>query len=173
MLSENGLNELAYRVMNQRTMPSYGWWITQGATTTWEEWNGNGSRNHPMFGGGISWFYRYLAGMNPDPLQPGYKHIIFKPYPADSITFAAYSNLTPYGTAAISWKKENGTLLTEITVPAGSTATVCLPALSENDVSESGKIISNSEFLSFTGFIGGYACYNVSSGKYNFKSVMK
>ena len=134
VLSENGLNELAYRVMNQRTMPSYGWWIDQGATTTWEEWNGDGSRNHPMFGGGISWFYRYLAGMNPDPEKPGYKHIIFRPMPPEDITFASYSNLTPYGTAAISWKKDKESMTMDVTVPVGSTATVWVPAQSENDV---------------------------------------
>jgi alpha-L-rhamnosidase len=173
VLSENGLNELAYKVMNQRTMPSYGWWITQGATTTWEEWNGNGSRNHPMFGGGISWFYRYLAGMNPDPDKPGYRHIFFKPYPADSIAFATYSNFTPYGPAGISWKKEQGALLTEITVPAGSTATVYLPATSENEVKESGKSITNSETLSFAGLKDGYACYKISSGRYSFKSILR
>ncbi len=173
VLTENGLNELAYRVMNQKTMPSYGWWITQGATTTWEEWNGDGSRNHPMFGGGISWFYRYLAGMNPDPEKPGYKHIFFRPYPADSIAFASYSNLTPYGTAAITWKKENGSLLTEVTVPAGSTATVCLPARSAKYVKEGGKRIGNSENLSFDHFKDGYVYFNVSSGKYSFKSILK
>jgi alpha-L-rhamnosidase len=173
VLTENGLNELAYRVMNQKTMPSYGWWITQGATTTWEEWNGDGSRNHPMFGGGISWFYRYLAGMNPDPEKPGYKHIVIKPYAADSITFASYSNLTPYGTAAITWKKVNGSLLTEVIVPPGSTATICLPGRREKEVKESGKSIRNSENLSFDHIKDGYAYINVSSGKYSFKSRIK
>jgi alpha-L-rhamnosidase len=136
-------------VMNQRTMPSYGWWIDQGATTTWEEWNGSGSRNHPMFGGGISWFYRYLAGMSPDPDRPGYKHIIFKPHPAGDIKFASYSNLTPYGTAGISWRKEKGELLTDITVPVGSTATICLP------------------------YGDGFSYHNVTSGTYSFKSKIR
>ena len=119
VLSENGMNEVAYKVMNQRTMPSYGWWIDQGATTTWEEWNGDNSRNHPMFGGGISWFYRYIAGMNPDPDKPGYKKIIFRPMPPKDMKSASYSNLTPYGTAGISWTKEDGHLTVEIVVPAG------------------------------------------------------
>jgi alpha-L-rhamnosidase len=173
VLSENGLNELAYRVMNQHTQPSYGWWIEQGATTTWEEWNGDGSRNHPMFGGGISWFYRYLAGMNPDPEKPGYKNIIFKPVPAPDISFASYSNFTPYGMAAISWSKKNGSMIIDITVPVGSTATVCVPALSENDVIENGKTINQSETISFLHMKDGYAVYNIAPGKYSFKSVLR
>jgi alpha-L-rhamnosidase len=39
VLSENGMHELAYKIMNQRTQPGYGWWIEQGATTTWEQWD--------------------------------------------------------------------------------------------------------------------------------------
>ena len=170
VLSENGMNEVAYKVMNQRTMPSYGWWIDQGATTTWEEWNGDNSRNHPMFGGGISWFYRYIAGMNPDPDKPGYKKIIFRPMPPKDMKSASYSNLTPYGTAGISWTKEDGHLTVEIVVPAGSTATLCLPGLSNDSVTESGNPVKNSELISFSGTNGNYLVYNVASGKYIFRS---
>ena len=105
VLSENGLHDLAFEAMNKKTQPGFGWWIEQGATTTWEQWSGEGSRNHPMFGGGIVWFYRVLAGMNTDPSQPGYRNIIFKPQPAGDVTFASYANETPYGVAAVNWKK--------------------------------------------------------------------
>ena len=172
VLTENGLNELAYRVMNQRTMPSYGWWIDQGATTTWEEWNGNGSRNHPMFGGGISWFYRYLAGMNPDPEKPGYRHIIFKPVPPKDITFATYSNLTPYGTASVDWKKNNGYFSMEVKVPVGCSATVWVPARAENEVTENGKRITAPGNIEFLYMKEGYAVYNISTGIYNFRSIL-
>ena len=105
VLSENGLHEMAYEAMNKKTQPSYGWWIEQGATTTWEQWNGDGSRNHPMFGGGIVWFYRVLAGMNVDPAQPGYRHIIVKPQPAGDLSFVSYANETPLGKASVRWKR--------------------------------------------------------------------
>jgi alpha-L-rhamnosidase len=173
VLAENGLNEQAYRVMNQRTQPSYGWWIDQGATTTWEEWNGNGSRNHPMFGGGISWFYRYLAGMNTVPDKPGYRNIVFKPEPAGDLRYALYSNLTPYGKAGISWRKDNGSMITDITVPVGSTATVWIPAYSENDVNENGKRIKKSKNISFLYMKEGYAVYTTTSGQYSFNSKLK
>jgi alpha-L-rhamnosidase len=173
VLTENGLNELAYRVMNQRTMPSYGWWISQGATTTWEEWNGNGSRNHPMFGGGISWFYRYLAGMNPDPENPGYRHIIFKPYIPKELSYAAYSNLTPLGNAGIKWKKEKNRLVVEITVPAGSSSTIYIPAASGSAVKESGHTVVNSDLLTFEGMQNGWAVYSTASGHYVFSTDLK
>ncbi len=77
-----------------------------GATTTWEEWNGNNSRNHPMFGGGFTWFYRKMAGLNSDQQEPGYKHIIIKPYPPKAINYASYSTRTPFGQAAVSWENK-------------------------------------------------------------------
>lgn len=172
VLAENGLNELAFKVMNQHTKPGYGWWIDQGATTTWEEWDGKGSRNHPMFGGGITWFYRKLAGMNIDPQRPGYRNIIFRPQPAGDIKYASYSNLTPYGTAAISWKKENDSFLMDITVPVGSSATVYVPASKAGEVTASGEKGTKPGDIVFKRLEDGYAVYTVSSGNYKFQSTL-
>ena len=173
VLTENGLNELAFKVMNQKTMPSYGWWISQGATTTWEEWNGDGSRNHPMFGGGISWFYRYLAGMNPDPSRPGYRKIIFRPVPPKDISSAAYSNETPYGHASVRWNKGNGIFAMDISVPPGSEGEVWVPSAPGTEVTESGNRIDGSAEVILTGIQKGYAVYSVKSGNYSFRSRIK
>ncbi|MFO7922730.1 MAG: family 78 glycoside hydrolase catalytic domain [Bacteroidales bacterium] len=170
VLSANGLHELAYEAMNKRTFPGYGWWIEQGATTTWEKWDGTNSRNHPMFGGGIVWFYRVLAGMKADPERPGYRNIVFRPQPVEEITFASYSNLTPYGTAAIKWKKEGATFHMDITVPVGSTATVYIPAKENGRITESGESLGDSENIRFRGMEGEYAVLNINSGIYQFES---
>src|SRR5690606_35650586 len=165
VLSENGLHDLAFAAMNKTTEPSYGWWIEQGATTSWEHWDGKGSRNHPMFGGGIVWFYRALAGMNVDPERPGYRHIIFKPQPAGDVTFTSYSNETPYGTAGIRWEKSGDGFNVNVEVPVGSTATVYVPASKAGDVKEGGKKIDNAT-VRFERMEDGYAVNNVGSGVY-------
>ena len=170
VLSENGLHDLAFEAMNKKTQPGFGWWIEQGATTSWEQWNGEGSRNHPMFGGGIVWFYRVLAGMNTDPSQPGYRNIIFKPQPAGDVTFASYSNETVYGPATVNWKKNANAFKLDIEVPVGSTATVYVPASKAEDVTESGKKIKNDNVMRFEKMENGYAIFNVASGKYSFDS---
>lgn len=172
VLSENGLHDLAFEAMNKKTQPSYGWWIDQGATTTWEAWNGDGSRNHPMFGGGIVWFYRVLAGMNVDPEKPGYQNIIFKPQPAGDVTFASYSNETPNGNAAVSWEKNVGSFKLEIKVPVGSTATVYVPASNAENVTENGKKIKDKSVISFQRMESEYAIYTVGSGDYSFNSKL-
>lgn len=170
VLAENGLNELAFEAMNKKTQPSYGWWIKQGATTTWERWEGGGSRNHPMFGGGLVWFYRVLAGMQTDPAQPGYKNIIFKPQPAGDVTYASYSNETPFGTASVRWEKNNDLFRMDIKVPVGTSATVYVPASDQNKVTESSKKISDENGVIFQKMENGYAVYNIVSGNYSFNS---
>ncbi len=172
VLAENGMQDLAFEAMNKKTQPSYGWWIEQGATTTWEQWDGSGSRNHPMFGGGIVWFYRELAGMNIDPSQPGYRNIIFKPQPAGDITFVKYSNETTNGMASISWKKNAGAFKLDIEVPVGSTATVYVPTLNAKNVTESGKEIKAESDVRFQKMENGYAVFTVYSGKYSFDSQL-
>ncbi|MDP4185756.1 MAG: family 78 glycoside hydrolase catalytic domain, partial [Bacteroidota bacterium] len=170
VLAENGLNDLAYEAMNKRDFPSFGHWIEQGATTTWEEWGGNNSHNHPMFGGSLTWFYRKLAGLNADPNQPGYRHIIFRPQPVDSIASASYSNMTPYGLASIDWTKKDGKFSMKVAVPIGSTATVYVPVVLGTDIKESGKKINEVKDISSLGISNGYAVYKVNSGKYQFEA---
>ncbi|MDO5569898.1 MAG: family 78 glycoside hydrolase catalytic domain [Bacteroidales bacterium] len=126
-LAKNGLVEEAYQALNKRDFPSFGYWISQGATTTWEQWDGGNSRNHPMFGGSLNYLYRDIAGMNADPSNPGYKHIIFKPQPPKELTYAKYSKITPYGKAGIDWKKEDNQMEITVTIPVGTTASLYLP----------------------------------------------
>ena len=125
--------------MNKTTYPSYGHWLELGATTTRERWGQGGSHNHPMFGGGLVWLYRQLAGMQADPQNPGYRHIIFRPQPVADMEYVNYLNRTPLGEAGIAWRKGTGRFSAEITVPVGSTATVYLPAGSRKAVRESGR----------------------------------
>ncbi len=170
VLAENGMQDLAYEAMNKKDEPGYGHWIELGSTTTREQWNEEGSHNHPMFGGGINWFYRKLAGMDTDPKKPGYRHIIFRPQPVGEIKFVTYSNQTPFGEAGISWKKENERFVMDVTVPVGSYASVYVPAKKAEDVKESGLAIEKSKGVKFEKMEDAYAIFTVESGKYNFEA---
>lgn len=129
VLAQNGMNDLAYEIMNQKDFPSFGWWIEQGATTTWEKWDGKDSRNHPMFGGALTWYYNTLAGVNIDESKPGYKNLIIKPILVKELEQIKYSKMTPYGNLSveISHKDFKGEMI--VTIPVGSTATVFLPGI--------------------------------------------
>ena len=126
-LSMNGMGDLAYTIMNKRDYPSFGWWLEQGATTTWEQWNGRDSRNHPMFGGGLTWYSRVLAGVDTDPAQPGFKHIIVRPIPSKQLDDVRYSTGTPYGEVSSHVSHDGTSVQMEVTIPFGATATVYVP----------------------------------------------
>lgn len=169
ILSENGMHQLAYEAMNKRTPPGYGYWLEQGATTTREGWIRFGSHNHPMFGGGLVWFYRKLAGFQADIEIPGYKHIIFRPQPVDELDYVKYLNNTVYGEAGIIWTNQPDRFTMDIRVPVGSSATVFVPASGAESVRENGRAPDPAE-VKFIRMEGDYAVYTVKSGKYLFET---
>ena len=141
-LSDHGLHQLAYDAMNKRDFPSYGWWIEQGATVTWEQWDGGNSHNHPMFGGGLTWFYRKLAGVEADEEKPGYRHFLIRPYLSD-LEEVSYSQRTPYGRVASRILQRDGQVQYHINVPVGCTATLQIPTAGE--ITESGKVLTRAK----------------------------
>ncbi|MBR4995692.1 MAG: alpha-L-rhamnosidase N-terminal domain-containing protein [Alistipes sp.] len=164
VLCDNGLKDLAYKIINQRDFPSFGWWIEQGATTTWEQWDGGNSRNHPMFGGGIGWFYRDLAGLRLN--EAGYRSFEVKPVIPEGLEWVEYSHDTTYGTIDIRWQLRKGRFTLECEVPVGTTATICVPYGAE------APKVKESEFVKAKGQRDGYAMYEVVAGSYKFTSKM-
>ncbi|MBQ7362347.1 MAG: alpha-L-rhamnosidase N-terminal domain-containing protein [Bacteroidaceae bacterium] len=162
VLCDNGMMDLAYKIINQRDFPGFGWWIEQGATTTWEQWNGKNSRNHPMFGGGIAWFYSRLAGLCMK--DAGFSTFDVKPVVPKGLEWVDYSHNTIYGTIAIKWRQKKGGFTLECEVPVGTTATIWLP------YSDVVPKIKESKFIKPKGVCDGYALYEVKSGRYKFKS---
>ena len=129
-LARYGMNDLACEVMNQTDFPSFGDMIRQGATTMWEQWDGKNSRNHPMFGGALSWFYRYLAGVQLDESRPGYKHFSVKPI-LTALERVCYAVETSYGLVGSEIVQTAREVNLCVTVPVGCSATVTLPISNE------------------------------------------
>ena len=83
------------------------------------------SFNHHAPGAVADWMHRVIGGLA--PASPGYRELRIEPRPGGGLTWARTSHLTPYGLAEVSWRREHGRLTVDVTVPAGSTATVVLP----------------------------------------------
>ena len=164
VLCDNGLKDLAYKIINQRDFPSFGWWIEQGATVTWEQWDGGNSHNHPMFGGGIGWFYRDLAGLRVK--DAGFRSFDVRPVVPAGLEWVEYTHDTTYGEIAIRWEHKDGRFKLICDVPVGSTATLWLPFEGATpEFKESANIIRK-------GVREGYALYKVRSGHYEFETAL-
>ncbi len=170
ILSENGLHELACTILNKRDYPSFGYWIEQGATTTWEQWDGQNSRNHPMFGGGLTWFYRYLAGVKINSEKPGYKHFEISPMLPTDMAHASYTLQTVYGELRSAWKKDAGNLEFDIKIPVGCTADVKLPISNEIfTLTDNGKDIKKQKGIVLEGVSDNHVNLTLSSGNYQLR----
>jgi hypothetical protein len=164
VLTKYGRPDLAYTIMNRKDFPSFGYNIERGATTLWETWTGNESHSHPMFGSVTAWFYQALGGINPDPLNPGFKHIIIKPHPVEELDFVHSTYSSVYGDITSSWELKNGDFKLELRIPPNTTASVYIPANQVEDI----KIDKKDEY--FVGKVDNWIQYDVPSGDYTFKS---
>jgi alpha-L-rhamnosidase len=138
VLETHGRLDLAYKLVEQETFPSWLFPVKNGATTIWERWDGwtpekgfqdkgMNSFNHYAYGAVGAWMYRTIAGLELDPDEPGYRHIVFRPRPGGSITWAKAHLVTPQGEAGIHWELMGETLQLKLEIPAGSWATVDAP----------------------------------------------
>jgi alpha-L-rhamnosidase len=119
--------EFVYGMLKKRTYPGYLYMIDNGATLTWEEWDGERSQLHNCYNAIGSWFIQALAGIVPDADAPGYRHFYVRPQPVQGVDWAQASVDTPRGTARVKWERTASGLSVEVDVPVGSTATLCLP----------------------------------------------
>jgi alpha-L-rhamnosidase len=177
VLSDNGRADLAYMLASQSTYPSWGYMVGKDATTIWELWNGDtadpamNSGNHVMLVGDlVTWLYEYLAGIKPDPDQPGFKHIIMRPEPVGDLRFVRASHHSPYGLIMSDWTRDRRVFRWKITVPANTTATIYVPARTPNAVRESGKVADKARGVNFLKFENGRASFTLGSGGYDFQS---
>ena len=116
-----------YQMMKKRDYPGYLYMIDHGATATWEYWSGERSRVHNCYNGIGTWFYQAVGGIRLDEAKPGYRHFYVDPQIPNGVTWAKVTKESPYGTIAVNWELQGKQLNLQLIVPAGTTATVCIP----------------------------------------------
>lgn len=189
VLAEEGFIDVAFTIACQTTYPSWGYMIENGATTIWERWEyvtggemcAMASHNHPMYGSVDAWFYKILAGIKLSEECPGFEKVIIKPYIPKGLDYAEGTVKTLRGLIKSSWRKENDSILLNVTIPFNSSAEVYIPfAFMKKDevlVSVKGRKIWKNGILPGLpeGIIKGeikenYIVFVVSSGTYSFRS---
>ncbi len=178
-LSRAGRSDVAYKLVNTTSFPSWGYSIANGATTIWERWDGYvkgrgfqdkgmNSFNHYAIGAVGEWMYRTILGINNDDAHPGYAEFVVHPIPGGGLTWARGTHRTIRGTIASSWRVDENTFTEEVTIPANTSATVYVPAASPDRVSESGAVASRAPGVRLLRMEREAAVYRVGSGTYRF-----
>ncbi len=175
-LTEYGRPELAYKIATNRTYPSWGYMIENGATTIWELWNGNtadpsmNSGNHVMLlGDYLVWCYEDLGGIKTDKREVAFKKIIMNPVFPQGLNFVKASHESPYGMIKSEWKKENHNMIWNIVVPHNTTAEVTFPASSATQISSNGNRLENLENVEIFQKENSMVIAVIPSGSYSFK----
>ncbi len=134
-LTEYGMEDIAFRIMTNRTYPSYSS-LLEGDTTLSEHWSkkwptyvfkegesneveggGDTSHCHPMYGSTVSWLYERVAGLDLSHLYEKKMRI----YPAflAHMREAEAKKITDVGEAQVKWRTDEGALQLKICVPKG------------------------------------------------------
>lgn len=126
------------------------------------------SFNHYAYGAIGEWMYRVVAGLEIDPDEPGYKHVLIQPQPGGGLTYARAELNTMYGPTASAWELEDGQLRLDVTVPPNAHATVRLPFATLARVSESGRALDAADGIARFHQDGEAVIVEVGSGNYRF-----
>lgn len=183
VLIKYGYEDLAYRLINQTSFPSFGYQIEkEGATTLWERWeylNNDkcfNSHSHPFAGSVDVYFYKILAGIGMDEGSCGFKKIILKPVMSGDLPYASASVRSIRGKIVSAWERDEKTLRYHVEIPGNTSAIIYIPKNSWDKikVEESGNIVWDGEkdreenMISYLREEEKYIVYQLESGKYDF-----
>jgi alpha-L-rhamnosidase len=179
ILGKFGYGETVQNMFALKTFPGFGYMFSRGANTFWENWGeqtfedrkvpgDERSKNHPFQAGFGAWFFNGIAGIKPDPENPGFKHIILQPEIIGDLTYAKTKYTSIYGVIKSDWQTHEGILKWNISVPANTSATIYIPTEKVEFVKESGDLAKSANGVKFLKTENGNAVYNIGSGEYEF-----
>jgi len=179
VLSSAGHTDVAYRLLAQRSFPSWRYMIDQGATTIWERWDGwsqdrgfqsawMNSFNHYSLGAVGEWLYRFVLGIDQEPGTAGFGRLLLRPHPGGPLDRAQGSYQSARGLIRAGWERAEGQFTYRVEVPAGALASVRVPSADPAQVRDAagGHPAAVAEFPGRAG--AGEALFAVGPGRHEF-----
>jgi len=119
-----GRTDVAYRMLENEEAPGWLHEVLAGATTVWEDWEGEASQNHYSPGSVCQWLFETVCGID----VTGVNAFTIAPQPGGTMTHANLSYDSVFGTVSSSWVTDGDTIRYEFRVPANTAAEIRLPA---------------------------------------------
>lgn len=126
-----GHAELALKMIENPTYPSYAQWVARGDTTLSEgfvrdgvgERGGRDSRNHHFWGDISSLFIRKIAGLSPNPKVTDINEYLIAPQFVSTLSFAQ----AEYRDVSVRWEREKDGIILKVSVPPTAHGRIKLP----------------------------------------------
>lgn len=143
-LSDNGLDDFAWKLLLNEDYPGWLHEVKLGATTVWERWNSllddgtisgisMNSMNHYAYGSVTEWLFRRAAGIDAPEGAPGFRHVEFRPNLNWDVRELEAVYDSPAGEYRSAWKlTDRDHVELSFTVPFGCTAALILPRAPES-----------------------------------------
>ena len=134
VLCEYGFSDTAYKLLRQRTYPSWLYSVEKGATTIWETWDGiredgtvHDSLNHYSYGAISGWLLSGVIG-----IKYSFDEVVIEPFVNPNLEYAKGYYDSPRGKIRSEWKYDaDGNVSYHIEIPEGLCAAVRIPGYEE------------------------------------------
>ena len=147
VLSEHGMNDIAYHLLLEKGYPGWLYEVLMGATTIWERWNSvmpdgkisgteMNSLNHYSYGSIVEWMFRNMCGINPLEEGAGFRRFRLAPAPNYQIQSACAKLRSASGLIESAWEIRDGQLHFSFTVPFDTRAQIVLPDARREDIEQ-------------------------------------
>lgn len=123
VLSENGYADVAYKMLENESSPSWLAQVNASATTVWEDWEGKESHNHYSPGAVCEWLFHTIGGIK----ISGENHFDIQPQPGGTLSFANTELDSLYGRVSTKWEKKGKGYGLTVKIPSNTTADILLP----------------------------------------------
>jgi alpha-L-rhamnosidase len=182
VLTAHGHTDLAYALLHQDTYPSWAYSILHGATTIWERWDGwteehgfqaaaMNSFNHYSLGSVGEWMFRDVAGIGQAAASLGFRDLVLRPRVGGRLSWVEASYDSVRGPVRSRWERAGDQLRLQVEIPPGATATVHVPTVAPDGVTEGGAPIADSAGIEIVGSGPDTLRCVVGSGQYTFTST--
>jgi alpha-L-rhamnosidase len=177
VLTDTGHADVAYRLLLSTEYPSWGYLVEHGATTMWERWNGDQMRgdptmnsyNHYAYGAVADWIYRYAAGIDTEPADPGFHAIRLHPVFDKRLGSLDFSYESPYGTIHSAWSISGNTATWNLTIPANAKGRLALTGETSQSYKLDGQLLRESDKVHEFSGNGNSFEYEIPAGSYQFE----
>ena len=115
VLTRFGETALAYRMITRPDYPSFGAWVSAGATTLWEDFEAKASLNHHFYGDFTAWFLDALAGLCVNPCGDNPNEVLLDPHFIQALHEVEAQEQLPGGCIRIFWKRQGKYVRLQVT----------------------------------------------------------